>query len=847
MILWRAGFRYLWRHPLQILFAVLGVALGVAVVVAIDLANSSAEQAFRLSADALTGRTSHQIIGGPNGLPEGVYRQLRLSGQWTDSAPVVEGFAAAPDRPGLTLRILGVDPFAEGPFRSYSPSIDRRIDFSRLLTEPATGLMTAATAENLGIKIGDVLPLNIAGEPVNLTLLGFLQPTNQVAERALENLLILDIAAAQELLGKVGQLSRIDLILPKGDAVQKSLEALQRLLPAEAQIVAANNRTQSMAQMTRAFQLNLTALSLLALVVGMFLIYNTMTFSVLQRRQLLGALRTLGVTRRELFTLVLVEALLIGVAGTLLGILLGLLLANGLLALVTRTINDLYFVLNVSNLTLTPLSLAKGLLLGVGATLVAALMPAIEAAGATPRSVLSRSSIETRRRKLLPWSIGLGLGLLVVSLGGLLIPSKSIPGSFILMFMLIVGYALITPGMAVWLLNRMQPLLKNLFGLLGKMAARNLVAGLSRTGVATAALVIAIAATVGVGLMIGSFRLTVVDWLQSYLRADIYVTSASSGSGPGRIPLKPALLEQLQQLDGVESITRARHLSLETEDGFSELFIAEIPAESFSAYWFKEGDNDEIYQEFQNRAAVIVSEPYAYHRNLQRGDSINLRTDQGPQPFRIAGIFTDYGSDQGRITMSRQLYEKYWADPQTDALGIYLAPGADTEQLAEQVRTVAAEIQQLLVYSNRGLREASLATFDRTFAVTSVLRMLAVLVAFVSILNALMAMQIERSRELAVLRAGGLTPRQLWGLVTGETGLIGVLAGLLALPLGIIQALVLILVINRRSFGWSMQISIEPMILVQAFLLAVFAALMAGIYPAWRMARTLPALALREE
>jgi putative ABC transport system permease protein len=197
MILWRAGFRYLWRHPLQILFAVFGVALGVAVVVAIDLANSSAERAFKLSADALTGRTSHQIVGGPNGLSEEVYRQIRLSGQWPQSAPVLEGFAAVPEQPGLTLRILGIDPFAEGPFRNYSPSINRRSDFSRLLSEPATGLLTAATAKNLGVQVGDALPLEIAGDYQSLTLLGLLQPNDQVAAQALENLLLVDIATAQ--------------------------------------------------------------------------------------------------------------------------------------------------------------------------------------------------------------------------------------------------------------------------------------------------------------------------------------------------------------------------------------------------------------------------------------------------------------------------------------------------------------------------------------------------------------------------------------------------------------------------------------------------------------------------
>ncbi len=847
MILWRAGFRYLSRHPLQILFAVVGVALGVAVVVAIDLANSSAERAFLLSAEAVTGRASHQIVGGPGGLPEDVYRQLRLAGQWRNSAPIVEGFAVVPERPGVTLRILGVDPFAEQPFRSYSSNSDRRTDFSRLLSEPGTGLMTATTAHRLGLETGESLPLEIASEQRTLTLAGLLQPRDQVSERALENLVILDIAAAQELLGQSGKLSRIDLIVPQGEAGRQSLAELQKLLPANTEIIAANTRARSMTQMTRAFQLNLTALSLLALVVGMFLIYNTMTFSVLQRRPLLGALRTLGVTRRELFRLVLVEALLVGTLGTLLGVLLGVLLANGLLALVTRTINDLYFVLNVRALALTPLSLAKGLLLGLGATLLAALVPAWEAAKSPPRTVLARSSLETRQRRLLPWTVGSGVALMLLSFAGLLIPSKSIPGSFLLMFLLITGYALITPGAAVWLLKRLQPLLERSFGLLGKLAARNLVAGLSRTGVATAALVIAVAATIGVGLMIGSFRVTLDQWLQSYLRADIYLTTAGEGFGASRKTLKPELLSALGKVAGVTRITRARHLNLESADGFSEFFIAEFDANSFAGYWFQDGDKQEIYRVFENSDAVIVSEPYAYHRNLQRGERISLRTDRGERQFIIAGIFTDYGSDQGRVSMSRRVYRKYWDDLQSDALGIYLAAGVDSEALVEQLQAAAIGIQPVQAYSNSALRQASMETFDRTFAVTSVLRMLAVLVAFVGILNALMAMQIERSRELAVLRASGLTPQQLWGLVTAETGLIGLVAGLLSLPLGIVQALVLILVINRRSFGWSMQFSIDPWILLQALGLALFAALLAGIYPAWRMARTSPALALREE
>ena len=232
---------------------------------------------------------------------------------------------------------------------------------------------------------------------------------------------------------------------------------------------------------------------------------------------------------------------------------------------------------------------------------------------------------------------------------------------------------------------------------------------------------------------------------------------------------------------------------------------------------------------------------------LFRSSLLRLRTDRGERAFPVAGVFADYGSDQGVVMVSRRTYEASWDDRGVSSLGLVLVPGADPEAAAAALRVRAGGDQHLLIRSNRALREASLEIFDRTFAITAVLRVLATAVAVIGVLSALMALQLERARELGVLRAQGLTPREVWRLVLAETGLLGGIAGALAVPVGIGLALVLIHVINRRAFGWSIETTLPGDVLLQAVGLAILAALLAGVYPAWRMARTPPAPALREE
>ncbi len=856
-LLGRASLRALSRHPWQIGLALIGVALGVSVVVAIDLANQSARRSFTLSTNSVVGRATHQIVGGPNGLSEDVYADLRVAGVRA-IAPVVESHVAAADSPGRVFHLLGVDPFAEAPFRPYVTRLGAgaRTDIAAFLTTPATGLIAAATARTLGLDVGDTLRIRAGTRLHAVTLVGLLELDahgDSAGPGTLDHLLVTDVATAQEVLGFTGRLSRIDVRVSEGSAGEQLLAEIGARLPAGAEMLRASRRSHALEQMTRAFHLNLTALSLLALIVGVFLIYNTLTFSIIQRRQLIGLLRVQGVTRGQVFALVLCEAAALGTVGTLLGIGLGVVLGHGLVQLVTRTISDLYYVLAVRDLILTPGVLVKGILLGVGASLLAAVPPAREATATPPRVTLARSTLEQRARRGAPRAAAYGVLALAVGLGGLWLSGPHLVPTFGSLFGVLLGCVLMTPLATVGCMRLIQPVLSAWGGLPIRLGGLGVVTALSRTAVAVAALMVAVSVTVGVGIMVQSFRQTVVRWLEASLHADVYVAPASPLVWRSDAVLDPALIQRVATLPGVNRMNTYRGARVESRTGLTQVIAIDLGARGKASFQFIAGRPESIWPAFDDpagidgRPAVIVSEPYAYRHDLSVGDTLNLRTDRGEQAFRVAGVFVDYGSDQGIVMLSRRVYDAWWEDPRVSSLSLHAAAETDVDRLVDTLRRYAGTEAEIVVRSNRGLRTASLEIFDRTFTITTVLHLLTSIVAFVGVLSALMALQLERAREFGVLRATGFTPAQVWGMVTAQTGLMGLVAGLLALPVGIGLALILVLVINRRSFGWTLQIDLSPEVLAQAVVMAVVAALLAGVYPALRLARTPPAQALREE
>jgi putative ABC transport system permease protein len=843
-----ASLRHLLRHPAQLALALVGLALGVGTIVAVDIATASSRRAFELSVQAVNGSATHQIVGGAHGIDERLYARLRTEDYGAvlppRFMPLVSGYVTVRDR---ALQLLGVDPFADaepqggGTAGARPPAAaDRTAQLRPWFTVPAAVVMSEHAASELGLSVNGSFDLSIGGVRRRATLIAVISGVGA----GFDGLLLTDIAQAQEWLGAVGRLSRIDVRLPEGAAGAALLARLRAQLPPDLELRPTRAAARETFAMTDAFTTNLKAMSLLALLVGTFLIYGAVSFAVLQRRTIIGVLRALGATRGEVLRLVLGEAAVLGIAGAACGVLLGVVIGRGLVALVSQTINDLYFVVTVNEVTVPAAALAKALGAGLATALAAALLPAMEVAASAPQLGLARSVLEGRALRVARALVG--ASALLASGTGLIIwlSGRSLLGGFIALFMLLLSVAALTPA-ALRALALGGARLGARLHALARLACGDIAASLSRTGVAIAALGMALTAMIGVAIMVESFRQSLRDWLTQTMRADIYVTAPGPAEGLER-RLDPQVVRALLAVPGVRDHSESRRVVVSSPHGPLDLNALELAAGSYAGFRFTEGAAAQAWPEFA-RGAILISEPLAWRLRLALHDTLTLNTATGPRAFAVAGVYREYGNDRGEVLMSLAEYRLMWHDEDLSGLGIYLASPHEAQQAVAALRAATRARQALFIRSNADIRELSLRIFERTFVITRVLYWLAAGVAAVGLVSALLAWELERGRELALLRSLGLTP---WGaalLVMGQTVFMGLAALVAAIPAGLLTALVLTDVINRRAFGWQIDLHLTVAQFSNALWLALAAALAAGLYPAWRSARAPLASGLREE
>ncbi|HEX4084159.1 MAG TPA: FtsX-like permease family protein [Chthoniobacteraceae bacterium] len=833
--------RHARRHWLLAALNVVAVALGVAVFVAIRVANGSASRAFEAGVDLVAGKAQLEVRGN---LDDAIFPNIQHAQGVRAATPVIEQLATLPDYPGEYLRVLGVDVFTNGPFRTFDIG-EGNFDIGRWLASPDGIAVSDEFAKAHNLKAGDALKLMISGSAHTFHVNDLIPMRNTVAGASGVPIAAMDIGWAQEAFGMRGRLTSIQVLLEdpaQAEAVRRRLAALA---PPDSEVAGPRQRSLQIEKMLGAFQLNLTAMSLVSLLVGTFLIYNTIFASAARRRVEVGILRSLGVTRREVRALFLSEAMIFGVLGIACGIIGGAVLAEGLTGSVARTVSSLYVLVSIGRPAWGQLPVFSAAALGIASVLAGAWVPANEAARADPVAALDHGARMERFSggHIVRWSL-LGFALLAGA-GGCCMGALRGDGawlSFAGCFLVLMGFAFFAPGAAA-ILGKAAALARHT---MFRLAAENLGRTIHRSGITVAALACAVAMAIGVTVMIHSFRQSVEEWITRGIVADLFIAPASN-EVIGLHDFVPADLPPALEADpAVRAADTYREVTARTEDGRMVEIGAVRGADRRNLRFVGGGEREKMRQFFSGGNEVIVTESFAHRYGTREGDALHIRTPSGLAAFRVAGIYYDYTSDRGLIMIDRALFNRWWHDAGVNSIAVYLKPGANLSAVEARIRNRWGS-RGLVIYTNSALRQRILTVFDQTFAVTGVLRVIAVLVAIVGIFLALTALVIERAREIGVLRAIGASRGQVRGLMMSEAALLGTLASALGIAAGMALAMILTWVVNKAFFGWTIELQWPWLVIATTPLWIIAAAMLAAFPPAWQAGRIEIAGALREE
>lgn len=796
-----------WRaHPVRALVALMAIALGVALGFGIHLVNEAAFSEFSAAARSLSGSADLQVRSKIAQMDESVYEQIAAMPEVDIASPVLELDLSVPGQRS-TLKLLGMDGFQSAMIAPDLMGVpDEGKPFDTLMAD--TVFLSPAALEWLQLKTGDKLTLVAGTRRVSLRVAGSL-----LRARAGQRLAVMDIGSAQWQFARLGQLSRIDLKLVPGASRAAFKARLEQSEPSLI-IVESDDQDKRTSTMSRAYRVNLNVLALVALFTGAFLVFSTQALSVLRRRPQFALLRTLGVTRRQLLTQVLIEGSVLGVSGAALGIALGYVMAAAALSLFGGDLGGGYFPGVRPTLLFSPVAALVFFSAGAGVALLGSWSPAMEAARAKPAAAMKAGSEDLA---LAPLSVSWP-ALASIALGALFTMLPPVAGlpvfGYLSIALLLVGSIALMPRAAMLIFSALAPRWR---GLMGSLALARLANAPNQAAIALGGVLASFSLMVAMAIMVSSFRVSVDDWLQHLLSADMYVR-LQNGSEAARF--SPQEQQQIARLPAVGRMETTRHQPIVMD-----------PARPAVAMIARTIDADAPERSIPMMGEsltgltrpVWISEAMVDLYGWQPGQSVALPMQGTFKTFTVAGVWRDYARQSGAIMMRIEDYRALTGDYSINDVALWLGSDASTAQLREQIE--ALPFAATLEFAEPGeIRAVSMKIFDRSFAVTYLLEGVAIIIGLFGVAATFSAQTLSRAKEFGMLRHIGITRRQILALLAGEGALLAGLAIMAGFVLGGCISLILVFIVNPQSFHWTMNLHLPWALLATVALVLLLSA-----------------------
>jgi putative ABC transport system permease protein len=824
---------YIRRHRLRTVLTTVGIMLGVAVFIGMHTANQSVLFAFYKTIDKIAGKAELQITSGESGFPEEVLEKVQALPEVKVAVPVIE----APVDTGLkgegNLLILAVDMTGDRSLRDYDLEsgeeavVDDPLVF---LAQPDSLIVSAEFAARNGLTTGARVPMKTMLGEKSFTVRGIMK-SGGLTQAFGGNVAVMDVYAAQMVFGRGRRFDRIDLALKEGTALAVGRAAIEKTLGAGYQVEAPASRGQQIDSVLRVYQFTANLNSAFALFIGMFIIYNSFSIAVAQRRHEIGVLRALGASRGQVRTLFLVESGLSGLVGSVAGLGLGILMSRGLADYIATLIKGVYGVADRTMEVATgPWLMGAGLFMGVVTSLVAGFLPARNAARVDPIQALQKgryqvlSAGENRIRRV-------AASVLAVLSALLLVFGRAGAGFYAGFAMAVVAMLLLSPTAVLWMTRGLRPVLRWLRPVEGALAADSLIQAPRRTSATVTALMLSLSLVITLGGIATASFDQIMDWTRTALNPDLFVTTSQSLT-ERNFRFDAALGDELAKIEGIDLVQRVRSHRIQYKG--SPVMLVAVEAASLGQRVKREPVEgpDNMFELAGQGKGVILSDNFAQLNGLHYGDSIVLETPTGTHPVPIVGLVVDWSDQSGSIVMDRNTYIRFFRDDTVNLFRVYVKAGVPAQDVRRRIIERFAGTQRLFVLTNDEVKTWIGGLTEQWLGLAYAQIAIAVLVAILGIVNTLTVSIIDRRRELGVLQAVGGLRNQIRHTIWMEALAIGTVGLVLGFAIGSVM-LYYMLEMTRRDitgadlpyqFPVSIALSLVPLILGSAFVAALWPA-----------------------